>query len=438
MKQKVGRFIEQKGLLTKTGKYLVALSGGADSVALLIILQMLDYDVEAVHCNFHLRGDESNRDEAFCEQLCKERGIIFHRVHFDTKTYADVHHVSIEMAARELRYKYFDQLRVDGGFTDICVAHHRDDSVETILLNLVRGTGLHGLTGIAVRNGHIVRPLLCVTRVEIEDFLKENHFQFITDSSNLVNDVKRNKLRLDVVPVLKSLNPSVGESILRMAHHLAEAEKILAHVAKPFANSLKNDGFIAHEALCSAASPEYLLYQLLTPYGFSSTQIAEISAHPQPQTGIGWKSATHEWAYERGRWYLFERSADVRKSMKLPETGTYVYDDSLRISVRLQTIDNCFTIPVGKTSISLDSNKIYFPLTIRSCQHGDRFIPFGMKGSKLVSDYLTDIKKPMIEKRRQLVVVNGNGDILWLVGERPDNRYRITDKTEKALIFSIG
>ena len=184
MWSKVERYVEKHKLLKPSELYLVALSGGADSVALLLLLKNAHFNVHAAHCNFRLRGEESDRDEAFCVELCQRLGVELHRAHFDTREYAELHKVSIEMAARELRYKWFEQLRQDIGAAGICVAHHRDDSVETVLLNLVRGTGLRGLTGIQPRNGNILRPLLCVSRAEIEVFLAEKGQKYVTDSTN--------------------------------------------------------------------------------------------------------------------------------------------------------------------------------------------------------------------------------------------------------------
>lgn len=433
----VRRFIQQHRLMESNGKYLVALSGGADSVALLLVLQELGYHVEAVHCNFHLRGEESDRDENFCVNLCKKLNIELHRVHFDTRTFAELHQVSIEMAARELRYNHFKQLIKDGGFQGVCVAHHRDDSVETILLNLVRGTGIHGLTGIAPKNGNIIRPLLCVSRDEIEQFLRQRNQDFVTDSTNLVNDVKRNKMRLDIIPQLKEMNPSFNESLMKMANHLNEAEKILDDAAKPLASSLEKNGFIEYQSILESPSSEYLMFQIFSPFGFSHAQIAEMTASQEPQTGTVWRSETHELLFDRGRWLLQPITTTPQKSLKIPEEGTYIFDDNTKIRLQRKQVDDGFSIPKEKNCISLDYKKIHFPLILRTCQTGDRFIPFGMKGSKLVSDYLTDVKKNLFERRHQLVLQNGNGDILWLVGERTDNRYRITDETTNVLEFRV-
>ena len=433
----IGDFIHRHHLMESDGKYLVALSGGADSVALLLLLRELHYTIEAVHCNFRLRGEESDRDERFCQSLCEKLQIPLHRAHFDTRAFAELHQISIEMAARELRYNYFRQLIKDAGFQGVCVAHHRDDSVETVLLNLVRGTGIHGLTGIAPKNGDIIRPLLCVSRDDIEQFLLARKQDFVTDSTNLLNDVKRNKIRLDILPQLKEMNPSFNESLMRMASHLKEAEKILSHVAKPLFTSLESNGFIEQKLLLESPSPAYLAYQLFSPFGFSSTQISEMIACQQPQTGSLWSSETHELLFDRGRWLLQPITAIQQKSLKIPEEGTYIYDENTKIRIERKIVDGTFVVSKEQLCISLDINKICFPITLRPYMEGDRFVPFGMNGSKLVSDFLTDKKKTLFEKRKQLVLVNSNNDILWLVGERIDNRYRVKEETIEVLEISL-
>ena len=224
--EKIDKYIHRNNLLHPEDLYIVALSGGADSVALLLVLKQLGYKVEAAHCNFNLRGEESIRDEQFCVSLCEKQNVPLHRIHFDTKAYAALHKVSIEMAARELRYQYFENLRKDICAKGICVAHHEDDNVETILLHIIRGTGLKGLTGIAPKNGNIIRPLLCITRSDIIAYLESVQQNYVVDSTNLVDDVKRNKIRLNLLPMLEEMNPSVKSNIASMARYLAEAEKI--------------------------------------------------------------------------------------------------------------------------------------------------------------------------------------------------------------------
>ena len=279
MWSKVDNYIRKYKLLDFRELYLVALSGGADSVALLVMLRENGYRVHAAHCNFHLRGDESDRDEAFCVSLCERLGIELHRVHFDTRTYAELHKVSIEMAARELRYKWFEQLRADIGAAGICVAHHRDDSVETVLMNLVRGTGLRGLCGIQPRNGFVLRPLLDVSREDIEAYLAAKGQKYVTDSTNLVDDVMRNKIRLNILPILRELNPAVSENIQRTAEHLTEAQRVLDGITELY----KNRKLLDLNELTKYSSSEYIIFEWLKYYGFNGNQIAQIM---NAETGI--------------------------------------------------------------------------------------------------------------------------------------------------------
>ena len=409
-------------------------------MALLLILSGLGYDVEAAHCNFHLRGEESDRDEDFVKSLCQSRAVPFHLVHFDTLSYASLHKVSIEMAARQLRYNYFEQLRRDIGAADICVAHHRDDSVETVLMNLVRGTGLRGLTGIRPVNGHIKRPLLCLSRQDIERYLASVGQPYVTDSTNLVDDVVRNKLRLNVIPLLKEINPAFSENVSRAAAHVSDAVTMLdAATVEAIKKVVKYyDGGVAVDIdkLKSEPSPAYLLYEILRQYGFSPAQTEQIHANLDAPSGRVFSSQSHELLIDRGR-LLIERNIPAIQPQKIIEDGTYVLKSGGRLKVSMQPIDNSFVLSRSSDTACLDADKIAFPLTLRPVAEGDRFVPFGMKGTKLVSDYLTDRKYSLFRKRRQLVLTDASGRIVWLVGERPDNRFRITEESRRALVMTI-
>ena len=504
----VRHFAHHHQLFTPRGKYIIALSGGADSVSLLLVLKHLESEfgitLEAAHCNFHLRGDESLRDEQFCQQLCRRLHVPLHLVHFDTHAYADLHHVSIEMAARDLRYAYFEQLRRDISAADICVAHHRDDSVETLLLNLVRGTGLRGLRGIQPRNAHIIRPLLSHSRQQIEQYLDALGESYVTDSTNLHNDVKRNKIRLNIIPLLRELNPSVSQSIFETSLRVTEALKIfddaiqrsIADVTTPPSGDtcrgctcLKctnqpvekspnqpvekcpNQPLLVHlrqvhplsncpnqpvencttpqtqnspltisvPRLKQQPSPEYTLHEILSPRGFTSAQIEQIytSLDTNP-TGKIITSCTHELAFDRSTLILQPKTPTALvRPMHIPETGTYVLSDNLKLKVETEECGDRYEPSRTADCASLDASDIKFPLTLRHIQPGDRFVPFGMTGTKLLSDYLTDRKKNIFEKRAQLVLTDAQQRILWLVGERTDNRFRITPHTQQALRLTI-
>ena len=435
MLNKVSDFIAKHQLLSPDDLHLVALSGGADSVALLLILQQLGYRIEAAHCNFHLRGEESDRDEKFVKSLCKKRNIPLHLIHFDTKEYTSLHQVSIEMAARELRYGYFRQLCQDIGASSVCVAHHRDDAVETLLMNLLRGSGIHGLTGIRPKNDFIVRPLLGVSREEIEQYLHSIGQDYVTDSTNLVNDVLRNKIRLEVLPLLKTLNPKASENIEKTALYLSEAEKIfnesIATQKAELIQSVSN-GFpqtVAIPSLLHLPSPEYFLHEWLSPYGFNTQQTEQIYSQLKGESGREFLSSSHTLVIDRDTLILAPHQAPM-KTMKIPEEGTYRYDESTRFEVK-QSSD--LSISKSPDCVTLDADAVRYPLTIRPVETGDRFCPFGMVGHRLVSDFLTDCKLSILDKRCQLVVTDRDGQIIWIVGLRSDNRFRVTEKTSKII-----
>ena len=434
MLNKITAFIGQHHLLRRgNDKYIVALSGGADSVALLLILKRLGYSVEAAHCNFRLRGEESDRDERFVAELCRMNDVALHVIHFDTVTYADLYQVSIEMAARQLRYRYFEQLRQDIGAADVCVAHHQDDAVETLLMNLLRGSGIHGLTGIRPRNGHVVRPLLCVTHAEIVSFLDNLDQPYVTDSTNLVPDVIRNKIRLDIIPQLLAVNPSACENIARTARYMAEAEHVYDAAVGDVLDTLFVDGVIDIGQLLQQPSPESLLHELLSPRGFTSAQVEQLYSVLTGPSGRLFQSSTHEAVIDRGRLVVEERQSPL-SPLRIPEVGIYRLQDgrALRIAISSDVV-----ISREPLCASLDASLVIFPLTIRPMQPGDRFQPYGMKGSKLVSDYLTDRKLTLFEKRRQMVVTDADGQILWLVGHRTDRRFAVTRSTRQVLIVSM-
>ena len=454
MWSKVDAYINKYKLLNTNDLYLVALSGGADSVVLLSLLKEHGFNVHAAHCNFRLRGAESDRDEAFCVDLCRQLGVELHRVHFDTRTYADLHKVSIEMAARELRYRWFEQLRQDLGAAGICVAHHRDDSVETVLLNLVRGTGLRGMTGIQPRNGYILRPLLCVSRTEIEAFLAERGQKYVTDSTNLEADVLRNKVRLQVLPLLCELNPAVSENIQRTAENLGEAQEVLDAIL----DNYKDSNVLELSELEKYGSSEYIVFEWLKNYGFNGSQVRQILN--ADSGGIVHSEQGFDVLKDRTR--LIVEKTDVTfqahrsvismpsKRIVVPEEGTYVLEGGVGKAIDNNmlgggTAENS-KIRVRKCAVyvskdpyvaTLDADKVAFPLTIRRVEKGDWMVPFGMKGRKLLSDLMTDLKMNVFEKRRQLVVVDSQGIIVWAVGLRTDHRVAVGDQTKTVLEISF-
>ena len=427
LKHTVQRFIEEKDLFNVQDKVLVALSGGADSVALLRVLLSLGYTCECAHCNFHLRGSESDRDEHFVHQLCEAHSIPLHVTHFDTSAYAKMHHLSIEMAARELRYEWFEQIRKETGASVIAVAHHRDDSVETFLLNLMRGAGINGLKGIPVKNGYIVRPLLSVSREEILDYLQAMNQDYVTDSTNLEDEYMRNKIRLNILPLMKEVNPSVMETIQETTFRLSEVANIyqqdrmeaITHKLTSISPELFR---ISLTDILEDVAPISLLHEVLSPKGFNASQIRDIY-RSLSSSQSGKRFFTTEWEVLRDREYLW-----IQKKDSHPLIPALIIEEIERTP--------SFIIPRDKHLACLDADKVNHPLTIRKWERGDKFIPLGMTGKKNVSDYLTDKKFSLFQKENQYVVCCGE-DIVWLVNERTDHRYRITDSTQRMLLIKI-
>ena len=422
MWSKVSVYINKHKLLNANDLYIVALSGGADSVALLLLLKEGGFNVHAAHCNFLLRGSESDRDEAFCVDLCRQLGVELHRAHFATREYAEAHKVSVEMAARELRYNWFEQLRKDIGAVGICVAHHRDDSVETVLLNMIRGTGLRGLTGIQPRNGYVLRPLLCVSRDEIEHFLAKRGQKYVIDSTNLETDVKRNKVRLQVLPLLRTLNPAVSDNIQRMVENVAEAQIVLDSLLDNF----KKHNTLELRELEKYGSSEYVIYEWLKNYGFNGAQARQVL---EAETGkIMSSSQGYDVLKDRER-LIIERTLKPFNPMRIPEEGMYVLDEKMRLSLR-----KCAAYVSKKPFVAtFDAQKVVFPLTVRRVEEGDWMIPFGMRGRKLLSDLMTDRKMTVFEKRRQLVVVDAQDVIVWAVGLRIADSVAVAETTQSVL-----
>ena len=426
-KQRVQKFIDESGLLMPGEKVLVALSGGADSVALFRVLIAMNYPIEAAHCNFHLRGEESNRDESFVRSLCEDFGVTLHVTHFDTTAYAKERGISIEMAARELRYEWFGQLCVERGIETIAVAHHRDDSVETFLLNLIRGTGINGLKGIAPKNGHIVRPLLMENRTSIEEYLQAIKQDYVTDSTNLQDEYMRNKIRLNILPLMKELNPSVSDSIFRTSRRLNEVADIYNRERARSLSSImikEPDGSfrISIDGVRKDIAPESLLHEALSRFGFHSAQVEDMLRCIAGEQS-GKRFYAREWMVLRDREYLI-----VKKVITLDELPELVIEESM------YTPD--FQLAREKDVACIDADKVKGELTVRRWEQGDKFVPFGMTGKKKVSDYLTDRKFTLYEKEKQCVVCCGD-DIVWVVNERSDNRYRVTENTKRIYILSV-
>lgn len=396
--KKTAALLAEHNITPKAGPMLCGLSGGADSVALALVLQTLGFEVVALHCNFQLRGEESERDEQFVRSFCTRHSIELRTVRFDTLAEASAHGESIEMAARRLRYAWFTEVCSSfNGCAHICVAHHSDDNVETMLLNLIRGAGLHGLTGMKFRNDQgVLRPLLTSTRAEIVAYLEALGQDFIVDSTNADVHYRRNKVRHELLPLLRTMNPNVDSTLRETMMHLREAENVV---------------------LAAEGGDDYRRIRTLLGLGFTTTQIEQMTtASNGAYTIAGDVMLTkHRGELLWGRIPPHIASTPI-EARRLPRTA----------------VTNLRDKSVG----TFDAEAVSGPLIVRSVEEGDRFRPFGMKGTKLVSDYLTDRHRSRLEKLAARVVCDSRG-ILWLVGETIDERAAVTAETREVVVVEI-
>jgi tRNA(Ile)-lysidine synthase len=434
MLEKVKKYIEDKHLLKPLSTVVVGVSGGMDSMALLDILTLLDYRCIAAHCNFHLRGEESDRDAEFVKNWCKNVDIEFISVDFDTLAYARDKKISIEMAARELRYQWFELVRQKFEAEVIAVAHHRDDAIETVLLNLLRGTGIKGLTGISPKKGNIVRPLLCVLRNEIEQYLDERNIPFVTDSTNYDDTITRNYLRLNVIPMLEKLNPSAKNAIFRTSQNIAEAYNIYENAIETLKKEVMIGEKISIEKLKNTPSPVSVLFEILSSFGFNSSVVEDIIDNLDTTSGKVFFSERYRVIKDR-QYLLLSKIADCNNF----DTEIIIYEGMTEILYPIHlkiNVVNINSIEVNKSGRFLfsDAEKVRFPLKLRKWKDGDWFVPFGMKGKKKLSDYFTDCKFDLLEKENQWIL-ESDGQIIWIVGKRNDERFKVSDHTNKVLMI---
>ena len=433
---RISAYIEQKELMKPTDLVLVALSGGVDSVGLLLILKALGYHTEAAHCNFKLRGEESERDEYFVRDLCNRMQIPLHVTHFSTLQYAKERKISVEMAARDLRYEYFKEILDKRGAKCVAVAHHADDNVETMMLNLVRGTGISGLTGMPERNGYVVRPLLCVRRKEIEDFVSQCGESFVTDSTNQQDDVLRNKIRLNILPMLRTLNPSVDVTLQDTMLRMSEVRDIYNCKIKEERVKVLNGNTIDVTQLLQSVAPRTVLYEILSEKGFNRRQVYEIFEQIGGISGGLYESAGWRLLRNRSTLELQKKEDKEFVCLPLPLLGELQVLPTVSFRVSLFSYEDVKGRLRDKKCAFIDAAKIGGELMVRYVQPGDKFIPYGMKNNKLISDYLTNLKKSLYEKERQLVVCLSD-QIVWLVGERLDARYVVTESTTEVICIEL-
>jgi tRNA(Ile)-lysidine synthase len=432
-------FIEKNSLFDRGNSILAAVSGGMDSVVMVHLLKAAGFNFGIAHCNFQLRGDDALADQHFVQGLAKQFGVQFHTINFDTQKYAAEKKISIQMAARGLRYQWFAQISQQSGYDIVALAHHQNDAIETVLLNLTRGTGIAGLHGILPKNGSIVRPLMFLKRDEIQDIVKRNSLAYVEDSSNSSTKYARNKIRLEVIPKLKELNPALEKTFESNLKHFRDLEGLLELKLA----QLRKDIFIFHneeihlrvEDVKKIHPQNLLLYGLLQEYGFNESTVDDVIFALDKHPGRVFESPGFILVLDREKLILTKRQAIATSSVLIGKDQHHVKFNAYQLNI---LHDNSpLIIRDNPMAVAIDTELLIYPLTLRYWQKGDHFHPLGMKTSQKLSDFFVHQKVPRHEKNLILLLTNGNGDIVWIGGYRPDDRYKVSAKTKKVTIFEL-
>ena len=439
LQQKVLSYIQKHQLLTDKEPVLVGVSGGTDSVALLHILISLGYNCITAHCNFHLRMDESSRDENFVRKLAHSYSTAFYSVDFETTKYASEHKISIEMAARDLRYAWFEEMQKKIGAQAIAVAHHADDSIETMLMNLVRGTGIRGLTGIQPRNKNVVRPLLCCTREELENYLVEHKLDHVEDATNQENNYVRNKFRNELLPLLTVINPAARENLYKTLANLegnySIYQQAIGQISRQIVEKSGSEIRLNIDRINEQVHVPTVLFELLSPYGFGSVQIEQIAGALNAESGKIFYSETHRLVKDRNYLIISAKDEIKENSHSISHDATEI-NSAIHLRIRKVVVDESFSASKVPDCVHVDASLLEFPLELRRWNEGDAFFPFGMTRKKKLSDYFIDQKFSIPEKEQCWLLVSG-AKIVWIVGQRLDNRFRITERTKEVIEFEL-
>lgn len=431
-------YVREHELFTKQDKILLTVSGGVDSMVLMSLCVNSGYNVGIAHCNFSLRGQESDEDEIMVQETARRYGIECYNIRFDTLAEMERTGESMEMAARRLRYEWFHKLCEEHGYTVIAIAHHIDDSIETFFINMLRGTGLRGLTGISKQVGRIVRPLMFATRKEILEYAHSKHIAFREDSSNLSKKYLRNKIRLGIIPRMREITPRFSFLMHRNIERLTAAQQFIdGAIDNIFSNIAVTNGNICTlhiDKIMDSASRNFVIYEILNSrFGFRGDTVDNLcKALDAGKVGKRFYSRSHVAYIDRENISVTDIDDNDLCEISIAQGQHRAYCGAMVLYFDICDADSFDTYHTSDNVALLDISKLTFPLTLRRWQEGDSFQPFGMNGRKKVSDYLIDHKVSMAEKSRQFVLLSGD-EIAWVVGRRTGDDFRITDSTDKVL-----
>jgi len=442
-------FIQNEHIFNSGNKLLLAISGGVDSVVLLHLLVNTGYNVAVAHVNFNLRGADSKADLKFTEQLAQQFEVAFYATQFDTETYAKQNQISIQMAARDLRYSWFEEIRLKDDFDFIATAHHQDDNLETILLNLTKGTGLKGLRGILPKNDKIVRPLLPFTKQQLVNYAEAQQLKWREDASNQSVKYQRNKIRLEVIPILKTINPQLLNNLQKNTRYLRETEHIyqdgLQFHFKRWVEQRGDEIYLPILKIKKTKGFATVLYEYLKDYGFNGDQVVQIIDSFESEPGKQFLSPTHQLIKDR-KFLILAKKTTPNKTLHLidfKQQKIVLNDLEIKINIDHFSIEfdqESFKnyLPKEEHHAKLHYNKLAFPLRLRRWQKGDFFYPFGMKRKKKkLSDFFTNHKLSKIEKEKIWILEDDKKRIVWVLGYRIDDRFGIHKKIKKVYCMTI-
>lgn len=431
--------IRRNSLIPEGGKVLIGLSGGIDSVIMMHLFQEAGFSFGIAHCNFQLRGEESEADEKFVRQLAEVNQVPVFVTRFDTIAYCEEKKISVQMGARDLRYTWFEEIAKDQGYDCIAIAHNRDDLAETMLLNLIRGTGLKGLTGMKPRNGLIIRPLLFASRKAIQSYAVEKGLSYREDSSNRETKYHRNLIRSEIIPLMEKINPSFTDTLIGESEIFDATWQVYSKEIEILRNELtEREGEILKMSIAKIRSLRislHVLYDILTPYGFNLSVVKDI--YQSLETGSGRKFYSEEFILVRDRHFLLiEKENPEKGSEFLVGEDIKELHEPISMQIRRVERDITFELPSDPGTAALDLDLLQFPLKLRHWKEGDFFIPLGMKGKKKLSDFFIDRKIPLLEKQRIWLLTSGE-DIVWVMMQQIDERYKVTDQTQRICFFEL-
>lgn len=430
MKTEFLGFIGQNRLIERGQKLLLAISGGVDSMVMFDLFLKAGFDFAVAHCNFQLRGSESDGDEEFVKNEVQKYGIVLHTRRFDTLGFAREKGISIEMAARELRYAYFGELAESFGYNRIATAHHQDDVIETFFLNLLRKTGIRGLSGIKPQSGNLIRPMLFTGRDTIARYALQNNIPYRNDSSNDTTEYKRNLLRHNILPLFEEVYPAYRQNILSGINHLKEAEEVylsaISHEKGKVVETVDGNFSIDINGLKESPFAKTLLFEILSEFGFNPVVVEEVFGSLEVESGKKFFSSTHRVIKDREKLIV---TPITEKS----EAVYYIEEEDIELFAPL-TLEigkfarQGYVIPVSPEIASLDFDKLSFPLVLKKWQPGEYFVPLGLNGLKKLSDFFVDEKFSIAEKESTWILYSA-GKVAWVVDHRIDDRFKITPET---------